>query len=121
MNILWKLRGYIKMFSRQYIIAIVALQVVALLSLIPSWLIGRIIDSISANELSITYLLIHIGGIVVSAIAMYGLRYVWQSQLYGKANCMELLLLLRKCCVEIYFESFQCCHRHFILAEVRAI
>lgn len=92
MNILWKLRGYIKMFSRQYIIAIVALQVVALLSLIPSWLIGRIIDSISANELSITYLLIHIGGIVVSAIAMYGLRYVWQSQLYGASIAIAKVL-----------------------------
>lgn len=92
MNILWKLRGYIKMFSRQYIIAIIALQVVALLSLIPSWLIGRIVDSISANELTMSYLLIHIGGIVVSAIAMYGLRYVWQSHLYGASIAIAKVL-----------------------------
>lgn len=121
MNILWKLRGYIKMFSRQYIIAIIAFQVVALLNLIPSWLIGRIVDSISKNELTMTYLLTHISGIIVSAIAMYGLRYVWQSQLYGKANCMAHLLRLRKYCVEIYFESCQCYHRRFILVEVREI
>lgn len=92
MNILWKLRGYIKMFSRQYIIAMIALQVVALLSLIPSWLIGRIIDSISANQLTMAYLFIHIGGIVLSAIAMYGLRYVWQSQLYGASIAIAKVL-----------------------------
>lgn len=92
MNILWKLRGYIKMFSRQYIIAMIALQVVALLSLIPSWLIGQIIDSISANQLTMAYLFIHIGGIVLSAIAMYGLRYVWQSQLYGASIAIAKVL-----------------------------
>jgi ABC-type multidrug transport system fused ATPase/permease subunit len=92
MNILWKLRGYIKMFSRQYIIAIIALQVVALLNLIPSWLIGRIVDSISKNELTMTYLLTHISGIIVSAIAMYGLRYVWQSQLYGASIAIAKVL-----------------------------
>ncbi|WP_041941320.1 ABC transporter ATP-binding protein [Aliivibrio fischeri] len=92
MNILWKLRGYIKMFSRQYIIAIIALQVVALLSLVPSWLIGRIVDSVSSNELTVPYLLVHIGGIVISAIAMYGLRYVWQSQLYGASIAIAKVL-----------------------------
>lgn len=80
------------MFSRQYIIAIIALQVVALLNLIPSWLIGRIVDSISKNELTMTYLLTHIGGIIVSAIAMYGLRYVWQSQLYGASIAIAKVL-----------------------------
>lgn len=71
------------MFSRQYIIAIIALQVVALLSLVPSWLIGRIVDSLSRNDLTIPSLLIHLLGIVIAAFAMYGLRYVWQSHLYG--------------------------------------
>lgn len=83
MNILWKLRGYIKMFARQYIIAILVLQIVALLNLLPSWLIGRIVDSISAGELTTRLLLIHLAGILLSAFAMYGLRYVWQSRLYG--------------------------------------
>ena len=85
MNILWKLRGYIKMFARQYLIAIVVLQVVALLNLVPSWLIGRIVDRISLGDLTLSVLMVHLGGIVAAAIAMYGLRYVWQSQLYGAA------------------------------------
>ncbi|MEL0607260.1 ABC transporter ATP-binding protein [Vibrio echinoideorum] len=85
MDILWKLRGYIKMFSRQYLIAFVVLQVVALFNLVPSWLIGRIVDSISDGELTLSLLMLYVGGIAGSAFAMYGLRYVWQSKLYGAA------------------------------------
>lgn len=73
------------MFARQYLIAIVVLQLVALLNLVPSWLIGRIVDSISANTLTLDSLLMHLAGIAFSALAMYGLRYVWQSKLYGAA------------------------------------
>lgn len=83
MDLLWKLRRYLKMFARQYIVAIVVLQVVALLNLAPSWLIGKIVDSISTEQLTLHILLTHLGGILFSALAMYGLRYVWQSQLYG--------------------------------------
>ena len=85
MDILWKLRGYIKMFSRQYLIAFVVLQVVALFNLVPSWLIGRIVDSISDGELTLSLLMLYVGGLAGSAFAMYGLRYVWQSKLYGAA------------------------------------
>lgn len=35
MEILWKLRSYIRMFSRHYVIAFIGLQVVALLNLVP--------------------------------------------------------------------------------------
>ena len=85
MAIIWKLRHYISMFARQYLIAIVALQVVALLNLIPSWLIGHIVDGISHGTLNLRTLLIDVAGIIGSALAMYGLRYVWQSRLYGAA------------------------------------
>ena len=70
---------------RQYLIAFVVLQVVALFNLVPSWLIGRIVDSISDGELTLSLLMLYVGGIAGSAFAMYGLRYVWQSKLYGAA------------------------------------
>ncbi|MGF1728739.1 ABC transporter ATP-binding protein [Photobacterium kasasachensis] len=92
MNILWKLRGYMKMFARQYIIAILVLQIVALLNLVPSWLIGRIVDNISAGELTLSLLLTHLAGILLAALAMYGLRYVWQSRLYGASIAITQVL-----------------------------
>ncbi|PLC59774.1 ABC transporter ATP-binding protein [Photobacterium carnosum] len=92
MAIIWKLRHYIRMFARQYLIAIVALQVVALLNLIPSWLIGHIVDGISHGTLNLRTLLIDVAGIIGSALAMYGLRYVWQSRLYGAAIAITQVL-----------------------------
>ncbi|MFC1236210.1 ABC transporter ATP-binding protein [Vibrio sp. F74] len=83
MNILWKLKNYLKMFGRHYLIAFVALQVVALVNLVPSWLIGRIVDGISEGTLDTQTIAIHIAGIIVSGAVMYGLRFVWQSKLYG--------------------------------------
>ncbi|MEH6533781.1 MAG: ABC transporter transmembrane domain-containing protein [Photobacterium frigidiphilum] len=83
MNILWKLKGYLKMFGRHYLIAFAALQVVALVNLIPSWLIGRIVDGISEGTLDSQVMITHVAGIIVSGAAMYGLRFVWQSKLYG--------------------------------------
>lgn len=71
------------MFGRHYLIAFAALQVVALVNLIPSWLIGRIVDGISTDTLDTQTLIIHVVGIIVSGAAMYGLRFVWQSKLYG--------------------------------------
>lgn len=71
------------MYAAEYIVAIVVLQIVALLNLVPSWLIGKIVDAISHSTLTIHSLLVYLAGIVVSAVAMYGLRFVWQSKLYG--------------------------------------
>jgi ATP-binding cassette, subfamily B, multidrug efflux pump len=83
MNIIWKLKSYLKMFGRHYLIAFVALQVVALVNLVPSWLIGRIVDGISEQTLDSQAMIIYVVGIIVSGAVMYGLRFVWQSKLYG--------------------------------------
>ncbi|GIU12484.1 multidrug ABC transporter ATP-binding protein [Shewanella sp. c952] len=83
MNILYKLKGYLKMFSRHYLIAFVALQVVALINLVPSWLIGRVVDGISEKTLDTQMMVLYVVGIIVSGVVMYCLRFVWQSKLYG--------------------------------------
>lgn len=57
-------------------------------------LIGRIVDRISLGDLTLSVLMVHLGGIVAAAIAMYGLRYVWQSQLYGAAIGITKVLRL---------------------------
>jgi ABC-type multidrug transport system fused ATPase/permease subunit len=57
--------------------------VVALVNLVPSWLIGRIVDGISEQTLDSQAMIIYVVGIIVSGAVMYGLRFVWQSKLYG--------------------------------------
>lgn len=92
MRLLWKLRDYIKIFYRQYLIAIVALQIVALINLIPNWLIGRIVDDINANTLTVKFLALYLGAMLISAITMYLLRFVWQSKLYGASISITRIL-----------------------------
>ncbi|KLV05564.1 multidrug ABC transporter ATP-binding protein [Photobacterium aquae] len=92
MIILWKLRGYIRLYARQYLVAFLVLQIVALLNLVPSWLIGRIVDSINTGKLTAQTLGLYLLGITSAAIAMYGLRYVWQSRLYGASIAITRLL-----------------------------
>ncbi|WP_261816945.1 ABC transporter ATP-binding protein [Vibrio gallicus] len=92
MKILWKLKSYLNRFWRDYMIAFIALQVVALINLVPSWLIGRIVDEISQGSLDTPTIVIHVLGIIVAAVAMYGLRFVWQSKLYGASIAITRLL-----------------------------
>lgn len=92
MRLLWKLRDYIKIFYRQYLIAIVALQIVALINLIPNWLIGLIVDDINANTLTVKFLAMYLGAMLISAITMYLLRFVWQSKLYGASISITRIL-----------------------------
>jgi ABC-type multidrug transport system fused ATPase/permease subunit len=83
MNIIWKLRRYLKKYAREYIVAIIALQTVAVLNLVPFWLIGRVVDEISEGSLTSSVLTINLAGILVSGFVMYALRYAWQNKLYG--------------------------------------
>ncbi|PMN70323.1 ABC transporter ATP-binding protein [Enterovibrio norvegicus] len=94
MELIWKMRGYMKLCTRRYLIAFVSLQTVAILNLAPPWLIGRIVDAISADTLTPSFLFSHLAGILVAAIAMYALRYVWNSQLYGAA--VEISRVIRR-------------------------
>ncbi|OEE58280.1 multidrug ABC transporter ATP-binding protein [Enterovibrio norvegicus FF-454] len=94
MELIWKMRGYMKLCTRRYLIAFFALQTVAILNLAPPWLIGRIVDAISNDALTSQLLMTHLAGIFVAAIAMYALRYVWNSQLYGAA--IEISRVIRR-------------------------
>ncbi len=83
MTILWKMRFLLRDYWKQYLFAFVALQIVAIINQIPPWLIGRIVDRITSKTLTTPILLLALAAIVGSAVAIYGLRYVWRALLYG--------------------------------------
>ena len=85
LKLLWKLRFVLKDFWRQYLLAFVCLQIVSALNLVPPWLIGKAVDAVKNNTLTHQTLAHYVVGILVVSVAVYGLRYLWRSRLYGAA------------------------------------
>ena len=83
MKLLWKMRFILRDYWKHYLLAFISLQVVAVLNQLPPWLIGRVVDEITIDGLTSQELILYIASIMVIAIAIYGLRYVWRSLLYG--------------------------------------
>ena len=83
MKLLWKLRFILQEYWRQYLLAFVCLQLVSALNLISPWLIGEVIDDIKDKSLTSEQLILYVAGIIISSLLMYGLRYVWRTNLYG--------------------------------------
>nr|VFJ58079.1 MAG: ATP-binding cassette, subfamily B/ATP-binding cassette, subfamily B, multidrug efflux pump [Candidatus Kentron sp. FM]VFJ76121.1 MAG: ATP-binding cassette, subfamily B/ATP-binding cassette, subfamily B, multidrug efflux pump [Candidatus Kentron sp. FM]VFK08205.1 MAG: ATP-binding cassette, subfamily B/ATP-binding cassette, subfamily B, multidrug efflux pump [Candidatus Kentron sp. FM] len=83
MGIFLKLSWFFRQQWRRYSIAITALTGVGLLALIPPWIVGRIVDALSDGSLTKNFLLIHVGWILMAAIAIYLLRVAWRVALFG--------------------------------------
>ncbi len=83
MTLLWKMRFILRDYWKEYLLAFICLQTVAILNQLPPWLIGWVVDEITTDSLFDEELIITLVSIFVSAVAIYGLRYVWRSLLYG--------------------------------------
>ncbi|CCW32293.1 SmdA family multidrug ABC transporter permease/ATP-binding protein [Xenorhabdus nematophila] len=77
---------------RRYLGAVIFLIMIAVLQLIPPRLVGVIVDGISANTMSSGQLLMWLGVILVIALAIYGLRYVWRVWLFGASYRLAVKL-----------------------------
>lgn len=77
---------------RRYLGAVVFLIIIAVLQLIPPRLVGIIVDGISAKTMSSSQLLIWLGLMMLIAVAIYGLRYVWRVWLFGASYRLAVKL-----------------------------
>lgn len=69
-----------------YLFGILMLVLVALMELIPPQVIGRVIDSISADTLTPRNLTVFLAVLVVAAILTYIFRYFWRVLIFGASN-----------------------------------
>lgn len=95
MSVFFKLAWFFRLQWRAYATAFVALAVIAVLVMIPPWLTGRLVDAMAHGTLTRELLLSYTAGIVVVALAVYGLRYFWRVLLYGAAYQLAALLRQR--------------------------
>lgn len=87
------LMWYFKERKTHYLGGISLLVVVAVLGLIPPQIVGRLVDDIRSGTLTPRRLAIWMTIILVTALVVYALRYLWRILLFGSA--VELSTRLR--------------------------
>lgn len=92
MAIFWQLRWFFRMEWRRYLKACLALVVVALLSMVPPWVAGWLIDQIRLDTLDGATLAWTVTGLVVLALVVYVLRVLWRIWLFGASLRLSALL-----------------------------
>ena len=83
MSVLLKLVWFFRQEWRRYGIALLALIGVGLLTMVPPWMIGRIVDSLADGSVTRPVLYRQIGIIAATALGSYLLRVVWRIALFG--------------------------------------
>ncbi|WP_255455418.1 ABC transporter transmembrane domain-containing protein, partial [Pantoea sp. BAV 3049] len=68
---------------RRYLGAVFLLIIIALLQLLPPKIVGIIVDSVTHQQMSGSRLMMWIGVMLITAVVVYLLRYVWRVLLFG--------------------------------------
>ena len=92
MNIYRKLSWFFKDKWKSYTTAVIALMIVAVLQLIPPRIIGVVIDEIATDMITTNSLIRWLVLLVLTALAQYGLRYVWRVRIWGNAARLERIV-----------------------------
>ena len=95
MKLLKKLSWFFKLEKWPYITGVLALSLVSLLNLLPPRVIGEVIDQIASKDLTNLELAYQLFVLVLSALAMYALRFVWRKYILGTANRLGRILRYR--------------------------
>lgn len=95
MKLLKKLSWFFKLEKWPYITGILALSLVSFLNLLPPRVIGEVIDQIASRDLTNMELAYQLFLLVLSALAMYALRFVWRKYILGTANRLGRILRYR--------------------------
>lgn len=90
-NLFW----FFKLEKKRYIRGILALSLVAVLNLIPPKIMGAVIDGISVRQLSSDQLVIKLVILILSAFAMYFLRYLWRIYILGTSYRLGQIIRYR--------------------------
>lgn len=92
MYLIKKLSWFLKKEKKAYIIAILSLIIISILNLIPPKIIGMVIDSVTEKTLTRRDLFVNVFILLIAALAMYVLRYIWRTSLFGAANRLQRIL-----------------------------
>jgi ATP-binding cassette subfamily B multidrug efflux pump len=92
MSIFRDLLWYFKLEKKSYGLGITVLVLVALLELAPPYAVRLVVDGITEGTMTRADLIKWMSLLFVSAIVIYGLRYVWRILIFGSAVRLGKLL-----------------------------
>ncbi|NMH71050.1 ATP-binding cassette domain-containing protein (plasmid) [Cytobacillus spongiae] len=92
MKVFLDLKWFFLQEKKSYIAGILLLLCVAFLQLIPPRIVGIIVDSIKGNSLTRGDMMKWIFILIITALSMYGLRFVWRIMIFGSATKLSRLL-----------------------------
>ncbi|QED46068.1 ABC transporter ATP-binding protein [Cytobacillus dafuensis] len=91
-DVLVKLGWFFKQYWKQYTIAIILLMIATFLEVIPPYLLGSIIDILTAGEMTKAILVQYILIFVAIIVFGYFLNFLWQYRLFEGALNLEKLM-----------------------------
>ncbi|MCU5771998.1 SmdA family multidrug ABC transporter permease/ATP-binding protein [Erwiniaceae bacterium BAC15a-03b] len=83
MRLFSQLSWYFAREWRRYLGAVSLLIVIAILQLLPPKVVGEIVDGVTQRHMGVGQILMWIGAMLVTAVVVYLLRYVWRVLLFG--------------------------------------
>lgn len=83
MRLFAQLSWYFRREWRRYLGAVALLAVIAILQLIPPKVVGIVVDGVTKEHYTAEQVWMWIGALVVIAVMIYLLRYVWRVLLFG--------------------------------------
>lgn len=87
-----KLSWFFKLRWKTYLLAIGGLIACALLSAIIPLIIGNLVDEMAHGTITWTSLTHQTGSLLLIGLVMYGLRYMWRSNLFGNSTLLEAIM-----------------------------
>ncbi|WP_165329162.1 ABC transporter ATP-binding protein [Streptococcus tangpeifui] len=93
--IIKKLWWFFRQEKSRYLIGILSLSLVSVLNLIPPKVMGQVIDSIDAKNLTLSSLLTKLVILLAAALGMYLLRLIWRFYLLGTSYRLGKILRSR--------------------------
>jgi len=87
-----QLGWYFRREWRRYLGAVLLLVVIAILQLVPPRIVGIVIDGVSKQHMPASTLVFWIGILLLVAVVVYLLRYVWRVLLFGASYLLAVEL-----------------------------
>ena len=83
MRLFAQLSWYFRREWRRYLGAVALLIIIAILQLIPPKVVGYVVDGVTEQHYTTARVMMWIGTLVLTAVIVYLLRYVWRVLLFG--------------------------------------